>query len=168
MKLYATVLMAALAVQSGGVNAEDSGIYLGGKLGAYDIDSGPLDINELAAGGYFGYRFNQYVSVEAEYVHLFEDSAFGADIDGDLWVISVRPTLPLNKDWEIFAKLGWGWLDVEVDAGSFGSATEEDDDFAWGVGTTWTGEWFHVRGEVQADSDVPDFMIYTIGIGFDF
>ncbi len=166
MKKYVATAAAIIALQAGAATAEN--FYVGGKLGGYDVDQGIVDINELAAGGYFGYRFNEYVSVEAEYVHLFEDSAFGADIDGDLWAFSVRPTLPLSEDWELYAKAGWGWLDVEVDGGFFGSESDTDNDFVWGLGAQWSGQSFHVRGEVQADTDVPDFLIYTVGIGIDF
>lgn len=165
MKKFVLAAAAACTLQAGAASAEN--FYVGGKLGGYDVDQGIVDINELALGGYFGYRFNEYVSVEAEYVHLFEDSTFGVDVDGDFWALSVRPTLPLGDDWELYAKAGWGYLDAEAST-SFGSANDSDDDFVWGLGAQWNGSSFHVRGEVQADADVPDFLIYTVGIGFSF
>ncbi len=165
MKKLVLAAAAAFTLQAGAVSAED--FYLGGKLGGYDVEEGFVDINELALGAYFGYRFNEYVSVEAEYVNLFEDSTFGVDVDGDLWAVSVRPTLPLDDEWELYAKAGWGWLDVEADGG-FVSTSGTDDDFIWGLGIQWNGPNFHVRGEVQSDTDVPDFLIYTVGIGVSF
>ena len=162
--------MAVTALQTGVATAEDGAPYVGAKLGGYQFDKGPVDVNDFAAGFYFGYRFNRYVSVEGEWVYLIpDDIVFGDDFNANVWVASVRPSYPLNDSWEVYAKLGWGWIDAEIDReGSFTNQSEEDDDFVWGLGTSWLGEKYHFRAEVQADTDVPDFLIYTIGAGLKF
>lgn len=168
MKWTVSAALAAFLWTSQMATAQDNNWYLGGKFGGYDVDQPVVELNDLALGAYGGYRFNPYFSVEAEYINLFEDSVQGIDVDSDLWAFSVRPSYPIGDSWEVYAKLGWAWLEVEADDSFFGSATEDDDDFFWGLGTSYSNNGFHIRGEVQADTDVPDFLIYTIGVGIDF
>ena len=72
-----------------------------------------------------------------------------------------------GSNFDLFAKLGWGYTDVE--ASGFGvSATDSDDSFFGGIGAEWHGERLSVRGELQFDDDVPDTLVYTIGLGYAF
>ncbi len=170
MQWKAIVLAAALAVHTGPGLAEDSGIYLGVKLGAYEIEQGDIDSNEFALGAFAGYRYNANLAFEAEYTHLYSDNILGGDFDGDLAVLSAVPILPLTDHWDLYAKLGWAWLDFTLDSNALSPSAgveDEDDDFFWGVGTSVSGEHWQLRAEFQADSDT-DLMLYTLGIGYRF
>ena len=46
--------------------------------------------------------------------------------------------------------------------------TGSDDDFYWGIGGEFRGEHLRLRGEIQADTDFPDVLGYTIGLGYAF
>jgi OOP family OmpA-OmpF porin len=175
MKMINILLTFSLLLVAGAAQARDAGVYAGAKLGAYSLDTDEegldIDYSDMAWGFYGGFRFNQYFSAEIEYLSLEEDSdkIFGVNVDleADGWVVSARPTLPLNNNFEVYAKLGWAWLDSKASAFGF-SETDSEDDFFWGVGATWYINKLHIRGEIQADDDVPDFLVYTVGVGVEF
>ncbi len=169
MQWKATVLATALTVHAGPGLADESGVYLGIKAGGYEVEQGDIDSNEFAFGAYAGYRYNANLAFELEYSRLYADDFLGGDFDGYLTVLSVVPTLPLDDNWDLYAKLGWAWLDFTIDGGFSPrpGAEDEDDDFFWGLGASWSGENWQVRGEFQADTDT-DLMLYTLGIGYRF
>lgn len=160
--------------------SEEHPFYAGAKFGAYFYDDGYTgeDFDDTAWGGYGGYRFNQYIGVEAEYLKLNEAVEYGSDFEGDLYALSVRPALPLGESWEIFAKVGWHWLAADAterrqdaDGTDYrASASVDDDDLFLGLGVTWTLDNFHIRSEYQSDRSgyFGGFGLLALGIGLDF
>ncbi len=177
---------AALILMCQIAHAEDTGFYAGAKVGGYTFeenDEFDFEISDVAWGVYGGYMFNRYIGVEAEYMSLEEGddsvsvpgSSVNVDVVGEVesWGLSIKPTLPLSDQWELFAKLGWNWYDSQATASiqGFGtqiSASESDDEFFWGIGAAWSHNMFHVRAEYQSDEDYPDSSIYTVGFGVNF
>ena len=165
--IWTTLLVAAAALLAGSVYAQDTGIYAGAKLGGYTVDVDSLEFDDFAWGVYGGYMFNPYIGIEIEYLSLEEGSDGGIDAEADVWIASAKPTLPIGDTFELFAKLGWGYTDVEVSG--FGlSESDSDDSFFGGIGAEWHGERLSVRGELQFDDDVPDTLVYTVGLGYAF
>lgn len=75
-------------------------------------------------------------------------------MDSDGVIVSAITSLPLHERWSLFAKVGWTSYDarqiVEND-GERETASESDDDFAWGLGTTVKiGRLWSLRLEYEA------------------
>lgn len=170
------LLSAVLSVGTSVVTA-DEGVYLGVKAGGWSSDAAePIgDLSDIGFGFFGGYQLSDYMAVEAEFMSLQDDSVNVSGVDlsvgADIWAISLMPMLPVGDNGDLFAKVGYGTIDGEASASALGaSVTESDTSDGWlfGVGGQWTSGDFLFRGEVQFDTDVPDFMIYTVGFGYQF
>lgn len=152
---------------------DGSRFYLGAKAGSYLNDDNE-DFSETALGGYGGYRVNQYIAAEAEYLNLSEDSEYSSDFEGDLYVVSLRPSLPLGDNWEIFGKIGWYWLDGDLTENYNRDQpielSADDDGLFLGVGVTWYLNGFHIRSEYQSDEQgaFGGLAIFSLSVGIDF
>lgn len=170
MRRTVLAVLAALFTYSMPGLGDDAGVYLGIKAGAYEVEQGEVDSNEFALGAYVGYRYNKNLAFELEWAHLYSDNFLGGDFDGDLTALSVVPTLPIDDNWGIYAKLGWAWLDFTLEDNFLDPASgveDDDNDFFWGFGASWSPEHWEFRGEFQADSDT-DLWLYTLGVGYRF
>jgi len=167
MKLLQISMITLTLLGSSFAVAESQGAYLGAKVGAYGLDTGVGDIKEPAIGVYGGYQFNDYFSLEAEVSYLSEATIRNVDVKAALGVISLRPSYPVSEQWEVFAKLGWGWLNVEATSG-FVSRSAEDDGEMFGLGALWRNESYHVRLELQSDGDLAEFGVLTVGVAKEF
>lgn len=163
-------------------NAEnESGFYVGGGVGQFnvqidDVDDTDeaierLDDDDTSWKAFVGYRFNPYLSVEAAYIDFGgpSDSIEASGSSGDYkveasgfapYVIGALPLGPV----ELFAKVGYYFYDVDlsVDLDDLGgdvfrsSSSEEDLLYGAGVGMTFF-EHLHARLEYEKiDSDVLD------------
>ena len=125
--------------------AEDApgAFYLGGALGTTDYDDDGfydqqrLDDSEYGLKAYGGYRFNQYVSVEAALTSLgnYEAESLNADIETDFGAItgSIVGHLPLGAGFSLFGQVGIGSATISQDitfatgGGVLFSDDDEDD-----------------------------------------
>jgi hypothetical protein len=161
--------------------AAESAPYVGLGGGMYnvkvDTGSGFSDFDDSAGlfRVYAGYQFNDYVSLQADYL-LFgdaEDNFSGTKIElsnGDAWEVSVRPSYPINEKFDVFARLGWEWYQFDLKAQGFGSASGDDDDFVWGLGGTWQfDKSWGVRGEYAAvNISGGDLDMWTLSVVYKF
>jgi len=98
-----------------------------------------------------GYKFNEYVAVEARYwlgvgdatVTVDQIGSWGqtGDISGDYgtWGIYVKPMYPVTDSFNIYALLGYASTDLDTDTNANGGKMDvETDAFSWGIG----GEFF--------------------------
>lgn len=109
-----------------------------------------------------GYGFNQYFGVELEYIDGGTIEEGGAELDVSGFVASVMGTYPLTERFDVYAKLGMLFWDVDFDI--FGdSGSDSGEDFAWGVGAGYDfTDNFGGRVEYQAfdlEDDVDGDMI---------
>lgn len=126
------ILALALA---GTANAQDepdtSGFYIGAGLGQFDVEVDSLEGVEDVVGNLnaddsawklaFGWRFNPFISIEADYVDLgapngdFDASGSSGDYELDLSGFAgyVIGTLPLGI-FELSAKVGYYFHDVNI------------------------------------------------------
>jgi OOP family OmpA-OmpF porin len=172
MKLKFALVAGALLAASPAMAADDSGWYIGAGLGNFALSSENIafDVNgdEFNTGRDFdgsdfafkilgGWQWNQYIAFEGEYFdggtaedkfdfnYLGDDGQLTIETDTNGWVFSGLGILPLGESFNVFAKLGFVYWDVEAkgvlkyadiqESASLGS--ESGTDFAWGIGGTW-------------------------------
>lgn len=154
----------ALAVGEAGAASEQepdtSGPYVGAGLGQFDVTIDDLegvedtledlDSDDSAWKLFFGWRFNPYLSLEADYVDLgnpgggFDASGSSGDYELELsgFAAYAIGTLPLGI-FELSAKVGYYFHDVniQIDLENIGSGDgdvlESDDSgeaFVYGIG----------------------------------
>lgn len=187
MRKYAIAASAALGLMSVPVMAADSGFYAGAGLGLSSLETDSVEIvdgerfkfDDSGTGWkiFGGWRM-KYVAFELDYVDLgtLEDR-FTVDLDTTTqltakteigltaWVPYVVGTYPIGM-FELSGKVGYAFydadLDVQVTDGidtERDSASESDEDFAWGVGAGMTVlDNLHVKVEYEtievSDADV--------------
>lgn len=180
-----TVAALLLCLGCAAAHAEHAGPYLGFKGGGYSVDNLETrdnietDFGDYAWGGYAGYRFSLPLAVEIEYLVLEEDNVlFGIDFEGNLFAASVKPTWDVSKHWELFAKLGWAWVDGDLqNSWSTSGITDTSvsrDDFLMGIGSAWHWGQVHLRleyqfSEIETDYfDTADTELLTLGLAYTF
>jgi OOP family OmpA-OmpF porin len=147
----AALAVAALAA-AGSAAAQDnqSGFYAGAGVGSFNLDiDDPDDVgttfdryssDDTAWKAFAGWRMNPYLSFEAAYVNLGSpDDVIAPDtkltVETDGLAPYVVGTLPIGDWFEVFAKAGYYWYDVESRVASpLGSASDSTSDEAF----TWT------------------------------
>ncbi len=149
--------IAALAFAGGAYarNNDDSGMYLGGGVGSFNVDIDDFDdvpetiddykSDDTAWKAFVGWRMNKNVAFEAAYVNLGspEDTIAPdttAEIETDGFAPYIVGTLPFAA-FELFAKAGYLIYDTEARVTSpLGSVVVEDsgDDFTWSAGVGLT------------------------------
>lgn len=144
MTLFKKWLFVMTMVACAAVQAEDTGIYLGGSLGyaSIDTDEGELQSDLTAAGLtgtlsvddddlgwklYGGYRFNQYFAAELAYVDLGTAEAdvnitapvagsANVEAEADGVTLALIGRYPFNDKFSAFAKAGAFFWEVEGQA----------------------------------------------------
>jgi OOP family OmpA-OmpF porin len=124
----------------------EGGFYAGAGVGEYNVkvddidDIGPIvgdfDESDTSYKVFAGYRFNPYISAELDYINLGKPestvSGFPIQTKTDGWAPYVVGTLPLGI-FEVFAKAGWLFYDVDVDIDDF-DASDSGDNIVYGAG----------------------------------
>ncbi len=117
------------------------------------VGTGEVDYNAIMAQA--GYKFNKYIALEGRYwwslghndwewsenyyVNGLPDipaSASGSDADGDelrAWGIYVKPMYPVTEQFDIYALLGYGNVELSYNAGEW----LDENDFQWGIGASY-------------------------------
>jgi hypothetical protein len=171
----------SLACGSAFAQENDSGFYIGGGVGQFnlkidDIDQTDeaierLDDDDTAWKAFVGWRMNPYFALELAYVDFggpndrFETSGSSGDFRADIsgvapYVIGTIPVGPL----ELFGKIGYYFYDVDaavdLDDPTFPdfSSSSSENDLTWGGGVGMTFfEHLNARLEYERiDSDAVD------------
>jgi len=110
-----------------------------------------IDYNGIMAQA--GYKFNKYIALEGRYwwslgngdysdkgsqtLNGLPDTAWDYDADyGDelrAWGIYVKPMFPVTEQFDIYALLGYGNVQLEDDFGEW----LDESDFQWGIGASY-------------------------------
>jgi opacity protein-like surface antigen len=150
--ITAALAVAALAAAAT-AQAQDneSGFYVGGGVGTFDVEIDDFDdvdatidrydSDDTAWKAFIGKRFNPYLGLELAYVNLGSpDDEIAPDtevtIETDGFAPYVVGTFPIGW-FEVFAKAGYYWYETEVRLSSpLGSASDSDSDstFTWSAG----------------------------------
>jgi OmpA-OmpF porin, OOP family len=154
--VFVTGVLAASAAQA----ADDSGFYVGAGVGQASNEVGRFRLEDSVVKAFVGFTFNDYFATELAYLDPQEAEERFDDVDGRLAVdsdgvmVSAIASLPLHERWSLFGKVGWTYYDarqiVEND-GERETASQSDDDFAWGLGTAVKiGRLWSLRLEYEA------------------
>lgn len=160
IKQWITVALAAAAATAAGTAvaadaSEDSGFYLGGGVGEFQVDIDDFDdipatiddydSDDTAYKLFGGFRANRYFGMEAAYVNLGspEDEitpGTTVEIETDGFAPYLVGTIPVGP-FEFFGKAGYYFYDTKVTVDSGGTTTsssDEDEAFTWtaGIGLT--------------------------------
>jgi OmpA-OmpF porin, OOP family len=164
------IILAAIAATTlafAPVAFADSGPYLGGGVGYFNLDASGFDGSDTAFKAFGGYRMNPYFAAELEYIDGGKPDDGGFEIDISGFNLSVLGSWPVSEQFDVFAKLGMLFWDA--DARGFGD--ESGEDFSYGVGADFKfGENWAIRGEYQRfeieDTDTADLV--SLGVFFRF
>ncbi len=124
----------------------EQGFYAGAGVGEYNVtvddidDVGPIvgdfDSDDTSYKFFGGYRFNPYFAVELAYINLGEPEdiveGFPIHTKADGLAPYVVGTLPLGI-FEVFAKLGYLFYDVDVDLDDV-QVSDSGEDLVYGAG----------------------------------
>jgi opacity protein-like surface antigen len=169
------ILLAAALIAAGTTPAfadNDHGLYLGVGAGQFnikvdDIDTADeinqtFDSDDTVYKVFAGWRFNPYIGVELDYIDLGKPEDTVEDTKVEASISGVAPylvgTLPLGPI-ELFAKVGYYFYDVEINAQDIVAVNESDEDLVYGAGVGITlFDHLHARLEYEIIdvSDVDD------------
>ncbi|MEE9222985.1 MAG: porin family protein [Nitrosomonadaceae bacterium] len=155
---------------------DDSGFYVGLKTGVWEFTEDPIGKFSSSSTGIFGgYKYNRYLAIELDYLSNTRATASNATesstVESNSYILALRPILPLNDEWELFAKFGVEYYRfhdtiTQID-GTSKNITGEKNVYSQGVGIGWNKNNFQVRAEVQGDKEF-DFRVYSIGLAYNF
>jgi opacity protein-like surface antigen len=141
----------AMAASAEAVDNE-SGFYAGAGVGSFDVKIDDFDdvddtidrydTDDTAWKAFAGWRLRPFIALELAYVNLGspdDEILPGVDltVETDGFAPYVVGILPLGDWFELFAKAGYYWYDVEARISSpIGEASEDDSNstFTWGAG----------------------------------
>jgi OOP family OmpA-OmpF porin len=148
----ATLSLAAVPAFSQ-TQTETSGWYLGGGVGQFnaqidDVDQvdnaiDKWDEDDTAYKVFGGYRFNRFLSFEADYINLGKPSGavvpgFNLDQSVDGFAPYVIGTIPIGPWFEVYGRLGYYFYDANQRQRSEANGDlqfdEESQDLVWGGG----------------------------------
>jgi len=179
---------------------EDTGLYLQGgytylQMKPEGADDG-VDTNAITAR--LGYQFTPMFSIEGEVSSGFDDGEFDYNVDEDdidldedgdlngatafgdiglnyLFGAYARASLPVTDRLDVFAKAGWSYIDIDVNAefpnGDQATLGQDNDDgltLGAGVSFDLTESW-EIRGDYTwYDFDNVDTNAGTVTVGYKF
>ncbi len=158
-----------------------------------------VDYNAIMAQA--GYKFNQYIALEGRYWwslgdndHDWSETEYvdglpvgtisGSFNDGDdlrAWGIYLKPMYPVTEQFDIYALLGYGNVELSDDGGDF----VDESDFQWGIGASYEftenlsifvdyvrlldeGGSITTVGELGELTDSWDDTVYTVNVGLTY
>jgi OOP family OmpA-OmpF porin len=173
MNLKFAAVIAAVAVAAAAPAAyaqdENAGFYLGGGVGQFnaqiddvdDVDGtvDEWDEDDTAYKFFAGYRLNNFLAFELDYINLGEPSGAvipGRNVDAsvDGFAPYVVGTIPLGQWFEVYGRLGYFFYDatlgVEDGLGGRLEFDEESEELVFGAGIGANiGERLNVRFEYE-------------------
>lgn len=142
-------------------------VYLGANLGQNKIDISTVKAS-TAYGVLGGYAFNNNIAAEVAYTDLGRaERDFSTDkLTGNVISIAAVGSLPLSKDFSLFAKLGYAQSKIEVPG-----ISETKSDLTYGVGaqynaTNSVGIRLGYDSFKVGTSNTKDSALITIGVVF--
>lgn len=145
------VVAAALALLAGSSFADPTdGVYIGLDVGSTKADE--LSGHETSFGGFVGFNFNQNYAVEAAYRHLGTWNISNVDLKATQTALSLVATLPLNQQFNIFARMGYNRVNAEANyQGNTISESSNGSFYGFGAGYNFSTN-VAARLEVQKPS----------------
>jgi len=158
MKKSGLALCVALLGASAAWADNESGLYLGGGVGQFnveveDVGQDTFDGDDDAFKAFVGWRFNPYLAIEFDAYDFGnpKDDVDGFDVETDIsgYAPYVIGTLPLGF-LELSAKAGYMFYDYEIKSEGLGGEDEDGNDLVYGVGVGLTlFDHLHARLEYE-------------------
>jgi OOP family OmpA-OmpF porin len=159
------VAAAALAMLAGSSYAAPTdGVYVGLDVGSTKIDD--LDGSKASVGGFVGYSFNENYAVEAAYRHLGTWTISNVDLKATQTALSLVGTLPLNQQFNIFARVGYNRVNAE--ASYQGVSVNESNNgsfYGFGVGYNFST---NVAARLEAQKPESDVTNVNVAVIYKF
>ena len=171
VKIASALAALAVAAAAPAVHAQDenAGWYLGGGVGQFnaqidDIDDVDATVDEwdeddTAYKLFGGYRLNNFLAFELDYINLGEPSGavvpgFNVDASVDGFAPYVVATIPLGNWFEVYGRLGYFFYDatlgIEDEVDGRVTFDEESEDLVYGAGIgARIGEKLNLRFEYE-------------------
>jgi OOP family OmpA-OmpF porin len=182
-KVYlASTAGALLALAAGPAFAVDNGIYLGASAGqsgvsykeSFEGQDFEFDADSTGFKGILGWRFLDWLAVEANYVDLGsgDDRVAGERIESDVSGLSLGAVgfLPVGPV-DLFARVGMIDWEADLSAPGLGLETSDDGtDLTYGVGAQFRVWSLSLRAEYErfdlSDADTVDMV--SLGVTWTF
>jgi OmpA-OmpF porin, OOP family len=171
LKIAAAISALTVAAASPAAFAQDetAGFYLGGGAGQFNAQIDDVDEVDDAVEGwdeddtaykfFAGYRMNQFLSFELDYINLGEPSGavvpgFNVDAAVDGFAPYVIGSFPLGQWFEVYGRLGYFFYDatvgIENEVDDRIEFDEESEDLVYGAGVgAHIGERLNIRLEYE-------------------
>ena len=142
-----------LGLAYGYLNASSTDTYqaVGPNGGTFTAEDTLLDEDYSEIMIQAGYKFNSYVAVEGRYWFGISDTVtsgelgalpFAVDNSVDAWGIYVKPMYPVTDAFDIYALLGYGAAEYDLQAvngtTTFKYNSDSVDGFSWGLGAAYS------------------------------
>jgi opacity protein-like surface antigen len=153
-----------LVLGSAPVLAEnDRGLYIGAGVGQFNVEIddiedvgetvGSFDSDDTTFKVFAGWRFNQFIGIEVDYIDLGAPEDTVNDLRVKAEINGIAPyligTIPLGPV-ELFAKVGYYFYDVKINAESIGTLDDSSEDLVYGAGVGITlFDHLHARLEYE-------------------
>ena len=171
IKGLAAGLLSASAILTMPAQAADNGIYLGGSVGYSQLSEDILDLDATGFKLIGGWRFIDWLAVEANYVDFGSMSEdLGTDelrLDADGYSLSALAFLPVGPV-DLFARVGAFKWDVSLRT-DFDRLSDDGTDLVWGGGVQFRVWSLSIRGEYERyDLDGADTDMFSLGATWTF
>lgn len=135
-------LFAMTALSAAATAAETDNLYGSIGSGIYRLESAGFDETAATMKILGGYSLTDNVAFEASYSRLFEASevvdGIDVDIDGHVWDLSTKLSMPLGDRFVPYGRLGWSYVDLSALASVDGESerfNDYDNALTWAIGT---------------------------------
>jgi len=160
--------------------AADNGIYLGASVGQSGVeadnvgfDGGDFDANSTGFKAIAGWRFLDWLSVEANYVDLGsgDDTVDGRRLEFDANGVSLSAVgfLPIGPV-DLFARVGAINWNADITSPDFGKLSDDGTDLTYGIGAQFRVWSLGIRAEYEqfdiSDADTIDMI--SLGLTWTF
>ena len=157
-------LAAVLATAAASSFAATPGFYAGADVGSTKIDG--LSGNQASFGAFAGYSFNQNFAVEGAYRRLGTWNVMGYDVDADQTSVSLLGTLPLNAQFNVYARLGYNNMGASASYGGIKASTSQNGGlYGVGVGYNFNKQ---ISARVEVQKPASDTTNVNVGIVYSF
>ena len=165
--LLAVVLLAAFGIANADA-PKGKGLYLGGSAGNVVLDDDGssagtlLDDSDSVVGVYLGYKFFQYMAIEARYSNLGSYTASILTLDISAVSLNAVGMIPFGSSgWELFGQVGLAEIGIDNNVQGLGDL--EDNAVTAGIGVRW-----HITQNIALGAQVDAYAWSNDTIGSDF
>lgn len=174
--------VAALALLLPATGLADDRFFVAASVGSAELDEAfdgfDVDASSTAYRLTAGWRFNQYLALEAGY-HNFGrfDQAFDNagiptefSLKADGFTLGGVGYLPLNERWSLFARFGVFFWDGDADINNVTAATPEDTNMYLGAGARFAlTDWISLTTDgSRYHLDDTSSNVFSVGIDLSF